>query len=658
MSNANSIRAGGAFVELFAENSKLVRGLRAAEKHVKDFGGKVSKIGKETFSTGAAAASALAGTGKIFASIGDDVAHAAKRTGMSAEAFSGLAYAAKMSDISAEDFEGGLRKMQKTLSAAAGGSKSAQEKLSDLGLSVEDLLKLSPDQQFSLIADRLTRIKNPAMQAGAAMGIFGRGGASLLPLLQEGSAGIARFVAEAKRLGLIVSTSDAKAAEEFDEALKRMWMTIKMVAFNIGSALAPTLKDAARWLTDVAVNTSRWVKENRGLAVMALQASVALAAVGASIFVVGKAISAVSGAFTALRVIVGAFQAIASVISLVASPIGMIAIGILVVTTALLQLTGNFDSAIAAMKDGFAAIKADALATFGGMADALAAGDLALAVKILWLGLRTEWQRGVNFLLNMWDSFCAALAKVVNTAWTGIIAYFHIAVSVWQTLWDRSIFFMAGAWDGFVLTITQGWETVKAAAAKAWNYVRGMWNRDFNVEAANRAVDAAKKAAIDQARRNVGDNYARREKEMEDRATARGERLREIAQEWKGVNGEIDMELADKIGQREDELNKAIAERDAAIAQAKEAAKRVRVRRELEDFFGDIDSYSPKTGGKTGDMIRRVAEVRGTFSPYAMFGFGYAGNAQERTAKAAEKTAKHTERIEQLIEDDDGMRFE
>ncbi len=38
MANTKGIRAGRAFVELFADDSRLVRGLRAAEAKIKAFG--------------------------------------------------------------------------------------------------------------------------------------------------------------------------------------------------------------------------------------------------------------------------------------------------------------------------------------------------------------------------------------------------------------------------------------------------------------------------------------------------------------------------------------------------------------------------------------------------------------------------------------------
>lgn len=45
MPPAGGIRAGKAFVELFADDRKLVRGLRAAQRKLKAFGASVRNIG-------------------------------------------------------------------------------------------------------------------------------------------------------------------------------------------------------------------------------------------------------------------------------------------------------------------------------------------------------------------------------------------------------------------------------------------------------------------------------------------------------------------------------------------------------------------------------------------------------------------------------------
>src|SRR5690606_5551309 len=117
-----------------------------------------------------------------FATAGDQVNKASDRTGVAVEALSELAYAADQSGANLETLEAGLRRMQASVLDAAKGSKSAQENLAMLGLTVEQLASLSPDQQFKLLADRLSRIEDPTLKAALAMKIFGKSGTQLLPL--------------------------------------------------------------------------------------------------------------------------------------------------------------------------------------------------------------------------------------------------------------------------------------------------------------------------------------------------------------------------------------------------------------------------------------------------------------------------------------------
>jgi hypothetical protein len=46
--------------------------------------------------------------------------------------------------------------------------------------------------------------------------------------------------------------------------------------------------------------------------------------------------------------------------------------------------------------------KSDALQAFEGISEALIAGDIGLAAKILWLTLKMEWLKGKLALLKKW----------------------------------------------------------------------------------------------------------------------------------------------------------------------------------------------------------------------------------------------------------------
>ena len=105
--------------------------------------------------------------------------------GVSFEELRQLQVAADLSGASTESLAQAFTRAQLTISRAAGGSKQAKTALASLGLSVDDLAKQTTTQQFASIANAISQIENPAQRAAAAVAIFGRNGASLLPTFRE-----------------------------------------------------------------------------------------------------------------------------------------------------------------------------------------------------------------------------------------------------------------------------------------------------------------------------------------------------------------------------------------------------------------------------------------------------------------------------------------
>ena len=95
MPAATGIRAGRAFVELFADDSKLVRGLRGAQRKLQAFGRTLRSAGTRVFAAGAAMTGGFALATRVFMAFDDQMRTVKAVTGASAEQFQMLTETAK-----------------------------------------------------------------------------------------------------------------------------------------------------------------------------------------------------------------------------------------------------------------------------------------------------------------------------------------------------------------------------------------------------------------------------------------------------------------------------------------------------------------------------------------------------------------------------------
>ncbi len=87
---AGAIRAGKAFVEIFADSSKLVSGLRGAQAKLKAFGQQVSAIGRQMLTIGGAAAVPFVLSARTFAGFEDQMLTVKAVTGATEKQFESL----------------------------------------------------------------------------------------------------------------------------------------------------------------------------------------------------------------------------------------------------------------------------------------------------------------------------------------------------------------------------------------------------------------------------------------------------------------------------------------------------------------------------------------------------------------------------------------
>ncbi len=411
-SKTGAIRAGRAFVELFAEDTALRKGLAKASARLRSWGASVAKIGAMVGAAGTAITAPILGALNVFSDAGSSLNDMSQRTGIAVDALSELKWAAELSGTSLETLEGGVKGMQKMLSDAGKGGQTAVDTLAELGLTVEQLQGLSPDAQLSLMASSIASISDPAQKAAAAMKSFGGSGQQLVPLLSAGAEGIEAMRAEARALGITMSGEDARAAGEFANALNRLKAQFRQIALEVGSSVAPMLTEFLDKMKLAGRAAIDWMRDNKPIVKLAFGIGTALMAAGAALVGVGLSLSLVGGAFTGLVAIVSgltaAVGAAVAAFKFLLTPIGAAVLGFTTVISAVTGCTAatlKWASALDRIKSTWPAI-----------AEAIRDGDLETAYQIAFQGLKVAWMELVKGLRDTWSELSQDVMEIASAA--------------------------------------------------------------------------------------------------------------------------------------------------------------------------------------------------------------------------------------------------
>lgn len=188
----------------------------------------------------AAAAGSVAVAMKLAVDRMDELGESAQKLGITTEALSGLEYAASMSGVTVETLSGSINKLNR--SAADGNPAFAA-----MGISIKsaDGALKSADQLLVEVAGKFAGYKDGAEKSALAMEIFGKSGADMIPMLNQGSTGLRELVAEAERMGLVIGKDATEAAGRFNDTMDRVRKTQGGIVDQMTVALLPVLERGA-----------------------------------------------------------------------------------------------------------------------------------------------------------------------------------------------------------------------------------------------------------------------------------------------------------------------------------------------------------------------------------------------------------------------------
>lgn len=515
------------FLMLFKLSDQASPKLKAIRKNFKIFMKSQNELADKCKSFGALMAVPLGGafatvaaTVKSSISTFTDYASAAQdaatKVGGTARDIQRYGYAAKMSGSSQEELNACLGIFSKNLAnAVQGKNKTLVNVFKQLGISMTDAngkmrttTELLPD-----IANAMRSQATESQKAYIATQLFGRGGQSLIQMLEGGAEGLNELTAEAERMGIVVDQDGVDSAKAFGDNLDRLKFSLLGVSLSIGQHIIPIIEPM--------INAFReWIITNREMIATAIvdycrefaetlkqidfkeliSSMIAFIKQCNSIFkamgglkTVAIAVSAIfaSKLLTSIFGIVSAVGALTKAVwglgvALLSTPVGWIIAVIAVIIGALVALWYYWDDVVAFFKAGWDLI----IQVFQKAVDWLKSNFTdewnACAKAITWY-----WDLVKSFYGTLWDGICGyfkwawgvikeianficGIPQAITSAFDGLTAFFK---EVWDGIYNTFFKPFADMYDNIAGKI----DTVKGWGSKVGDTVSSAWDSAKNV---------------------------------------------------------------------------------------------------------------------------------------------------------------------------------
>lgn len=634
---AKDVRSGGAFVEFSLRRKGLERSLREVGSRLRKFGGQVRQIGAGLTAAGAGISAPFVASLAIFQKYGDALDKTSQRTGVAVESLSELRFAAEQSGSNLETFEKGLKTAQRSIYDLGRGLSTQTDAFNELGLTFKDLDGLSPEDQFTLIADRVSQIEDPSKRAALAMSTLGRAGQQLIPLLAGGEKSIADLRKQARDLGLTIDNDAAKSAAALGDAMNALKSQIRVVAFNIGSALAPKLQELIEQVQPIVKGAIDWAKANGSLIRTVATVGGAVTAAGLTFVAIGTAIGIAGFALTSL----------ATVLAAVLSPIGLLVVGLGGAIAAFVKFTDAGAAAVDLLSGRFATLLDITNSALQGIKDAFTAKDFGLAAAILWNTLKLVFVEGVQDLIAEGIELKARVLRSLTELTIGAIQAGSDLFAGLQKSWSKIKAAARELWGNVSGDAKESFNLIRLQATKAANEVAGEFDKTFDVDKANKSaerlfvqrqknsqkerkseidkIEATRKAEIAQIKANA----EARKKAIKSSLVSE---LAAIKTKKQAESGRLRNELA-RLREQQERLTrdanlKAAAARQAAAAKGQE-----------------------KRGKKREDAAKLVGAAAGVTSSFNIRALG-ADDINKKILKAGEDQVKELRKIKEVLSGD------
>lgn len=350
---------------------------------------------------------------------------------------------------------------------------------------------------------------------------------------------------------------------------------LQRMAIAVSDAVAPALAKVVPFITGFIDGLTRLATDNKESITLFAQVAAAAIGIGAAMATVGYALQALSGSIGLVLKGFGLFSALASPVLLVAAGIGAAVFALYKfkdqIGAALGPVAPLVQQAAGAIGEGFGAAVSDgivvlndlaktATTTFNGVYEAVAVGDLAGAMDVLWAGLLAGWLRGIEALMSYVDPWVTAFQDVFTDVGAGIYMAWDKIYTDSAALLNTMGAFIMGFFDNIANGVMATFDNLVAGIQIAWTRVQGFIKGAKDTKERVQKIKDANAARAEQRRQERPGVNERTDKAAAENAQAEKERQNRV----KAVEADAQATKDD----RQAENRRRAAERRAGVEAA------------------------------------------------------------------------------------------
>lgn len=188
---------------------------------------------------------------KSIGELGEQTERTAAMLGISTEQVGKFNAIAELTGGSSERMTFALERLQLNLAKVKDTSSPAGAALDALGLSAKQLITLPIPEQMALISDKVAQFADGGQKTAIVMALLGRGGAQMIPVLDQGRQGFEELGAVAERAGTALDEMTTKGLAQSAHATTELGLSFTGLGVTIFGIFKPAIDGIVAGLTDM-----------------------------------------------------------------------------------------------------------------------------------------------------------------------------------------------------------------------------------------------------------------------------------------------------------------------------------------------------------------------------------------------------------------------